>query len=347
MPGKYSFGTDFVRNEFVGQVTRAQEERLTQERAAALNLPYVNLKTAPIDLDALTTLTEKEAKEAKIAVMQSVGKKLHVAVEDPRLPQTKKMIDSLHAKGYIFNVMVASESSLKKAWEMYALYKAPQHAVEGIFHVSREAYEKFSRKAHSIQEVGSEIERLTTSTSELMAAVFIGSFKAKSSDIHMDAYETHTTLRYRVDGVLHDIAELDPRVYHYFVSRIKILSGLKINLHNTSQDGRFTIRMDETSDVPKRNIDVRVSILPSGQDGETIVMRLLGVSVVDLDLKQMGMHPEQLRRVTAALDKPNGLILTTGPTGSGKTTTLYSALNEVNEPEINIITIENPIEYSD
>ena len=344
MPGKYEFNTDFVRTEYVSQVTRAQEEQRTQERADALNLPYVNLRTSPIDLDSLTTLSEDESKKAKIAIIQSVGKKLHVAAYDPRLPATKKVIDGLHAKGFIFNVMVSSESSLAKAWEMYALYKEPQHAVEGIFHVSRESYEKFSKKAHSIQEVGSEIERLTTSTTELLAAVFIGSFKAKSSDIHMDAYENFTTLRYRVDGVLHDIAKVDPKVYQYLVSRIKILSGLKLNLHNTSQDGRFSVRI-EAPDVPKANIDVRVSILPSGHEGETIVMRLLGVSVVDLDLKQMGMDPEQLRRVKAALDKPNGLILTTGPTGSGKTTTLYSALNEVNEPEINIITIENPIEY--
>ena len=345
MPGRYSFDTDFERGEYIGQVTRAQEERLTQERALALHLPYVNLRTSPIDLDSLILIPEQESRRAKLAIIQNTGKKLHVGVFDPRLLETKKTIDSLHAQGYIFNVMVVSESSLNKAWEFYTLYKAPQFAVEGIFHISRDAWEKFSRKAHSIQEVGSEIERLTTSTSELMAAVFIGSFKAKSSDIHLDAYDTHTTLRYRVDGVLHDIAQLDPIVYHYVVSRIKILAGLKLNLHNTNQDGRFTVRIEDVKDVPKSNIDVRVSILPSGHGGETIVMRLLGVSVVDLILKEMGMHPEQLRRIKAALDKPNGLILTTGPTGSGKTTTLYSALNEINSPEINIITIENPIEY--
>ncbi len=161
----------------------------------------------------------------------------------------------------------------------------------------------------------------------------------QASDVHFEAEEGKTRLRLRLDGVLHDVLDtLPPPEYEKLVTRIKLLSGLKINIHGEPQDGRFTV------ELPKKDIEIRVSIIPS-EFGETIVMRLLDPESIRVDLPQLGLRPDDLAIVGRILKEPNGLVLNTGPTGSGKTTTLYAFLRHMNSPEIKIITIEDPIEY--
>jgi len=166
-----------------------------------------------------------------------------------------------------------------------------------------------------------------------------------AGDIHMEPKGDRVSIRYRIDGILQDIAEISANSYLPVLSQIKLLSGLKADVHAAVQDSRFGITLEKLlPDIPNKQIDVRVSIITGGY-GETTVMRLLHKSARALDTEKIGFRPQILKKLLAEIEKPNGLILNTGPTGSGKTTTLYSMLNRLNQPEVKIITVEDPIEY--
>ncbi|MGC8776269.1 MAG: GspE/PulE family protein, partial [Minisyncoccia bacterium] len=191
----------------------------------------------------------------------------------------------------------------------------------------------------ALQEEFKKINFSSTSVTDLLQLILAGAISNKSSDIHFEAKENGARLRFRIDGVLNDVYDQIPlKNYNALVSRIKLLSGLKINVHEETQDGRFTINLGG------KEIEMRVSIIPS-EFGETIVMRILDPEAILVDFDKLGIRPDDLKILERNIKKPNGLILNTGPTGSGKTTTLYTILRKINDPEIKIITIEDPIEY--
>ena len=165
-----------------------------------------------------------------------------------------------------------------------------------------------------------------------------GAVKMEASDIHFEPQQEGIRLRYRIDGVLQNITILPSPVYHYIISRVKVLSGMKINIRDVAQDGHFSVTIDNNE------IDVRASILP-GNYGENIVMRLLNQLSVALKFDNLGLRGLAYDKLREEIKKPNGMILNTGPTGSGKTTTLYAIVTALNSPEVKIITIEDPIEY--
>ena len=191
----------------------------------------------------------------------------------------------------------------------------------------------------SLQNEFKKIDFNQISTTELFQLILAGALANRSSDIHFEAQEKSARLRFRIDGVLHDVFDNIPKKNYYsLISRIKLLSGLKINIHEEAQDGRFTINLAE------KEVEVRVSIIPS-EFGETIVMRILDPEATMVGLEKLGVRPDDFKMLEKAIKQPNGLILNTGPTGSGKTTTLYAILRSLNSPEIKIITVEDPIEY--
>jgi type II secretory ATPase GspE/PulE/Tfp pilus assembly ATPase PilB-like protein len=167
----------------------------------------------------------------------------------------------------------------------------------------------------------------------LSGAIFVG-----SSDVHLEPEEEMVRLRYRLDGVLTDVVEFDRDTYRLMLSRIKLISGLKLNVKSSAQDGRFSISVDD------KDTEVRTSIIPDAY-GESIVMRLLNPDNIELKLQDLGMEDKLLDTLLREIKKPNGLIVTTGPTGSGKTTTLYAFMRTIHNPDIKIITIEDPVEY--
>jgi type II secretory ATPase GspE/PulE/Tfp pilus assembly ATPase PilB-like protein len=162
--------------------------------------------------------------------------------------------------------------------------------------------------------------------------------KARSSDVHIEAEEKDIKIRFRIDGILHDAANIDTKLWPKIVTRVKLVSGLKINISDRPQDGRFTIFLSN------EKIDVRVSTLPTAY-GESVVMRLLMSSAVGLSFEDLGLRGRAFEILKMEVTKPNGMIITTGPTGSGKTTTLYAILNKLNDSGTKIITIEDPVEY--
>jgi len=175
-------------------------------------------------------------------------------------------------------------------------------------------------------------------TAFVLEAILAGALANRASDIHLEPEEKATKLRLRIDGQLYNVTSLNKRVYPHLLSRIKLLARLKINVVNESQDGRFTVVL------PRKEAEIRVSVVPAGY-GETVVLRLLDPEMIEVELTGLGLRADDLMRVEEELKKPNGLILNTGPTGSGKTTTLYAFLRYKQRPEIKIITIEDPIEY--
>ena len=180
-------------------------------------------------------------------------------------------------------------------------------------------------------------EFLEANTTELLGIILGGTVALNASDIHIEPEEAEAKLRVRIDGVLQDVLLVDLKLYRTLLSRIKLLSGLKLNVTNRPQDGRFTILMGETV------IEIRVSTLPA-EKGESIVLRTLNPKNL-IEIQALGLRKDLVEIFNREIQRPNGMIIVTGPTGSGKTTTLYAVLKKINSPEIKIITIEDPVEY--
>jgi len=190
------------------------------------------------------------------------------------------------------------------------------------------------------KDFGKELEKnFKKETTDLIELIMLGGLNLSASDIHLEPEEKNVRLRIRLDGMLHDVLDIPNDIYHQLLSRIKLLAGLKLNVHDKPQDGSFTINMGKA--VPE--IEIRTSILPASF-GESIVMRILNPESLK-NIEDLGLRKDLLEIFKQEIIKPNGMIIVTGPTGSGKTTTLYAFLKYLLKPEIKIITIEDPIEY--
>ncbi|HTY40088.1 MAG TPA: GspE/PulE family protein [Candidatus Paceibacterota bacterium] len=324
----------------LAHIRRDAEERDAKRRAAADGLTYIDLRKIPISLEALKLIPEEEARAAEMAAVEIKVRDLAVAAVDPKSEKVSAIIERLKSQRFETRVFIASRASLEEAWAMYKFVSEKEEDITGKFEINRVV--ELMKTMKSLQAVRSVIESFDfkkVTTTELFQTILGGALATHASDIHFEAGEIDTRLRYRLDGLLHDVFEhLPQRNYESIVSRIKLLSGLKINIHGEPQDGRFTIELE------KKEIEMRVSIIPS-EFGETIVMRILDPDSINVTLEKLGLRADDLVIVQKELAKPNGLILNTGPTGSGKTTTLYAFLRHIVTPEIKIITVEDPIEY--
>ena len=326
----------------LARLNRDSEERAAEKLAKKLNHPYVDLRKTPISLEALKLISAEESRSAKAAAIELKVKKVALVLADPDLPEAKKVLRSLEDRKYEVKIFIASLSGLEQSWGFYKFVAGEVKEITGKVDIEKKNLEELVKRLRTFQEVKSEIEKFdfkTTTTTALLEIVLAGALANKASDIHFEAEEKKSKIRFRLDGLLHDIfSDLPIKNYQGLISRIKLLSGMKINIRGEPQDGRFTIGL------VSKEIEVRVSIIPS-EFGETIVMRVLDPDAISVELPQLGLREDNLVLVQEQLSKPNGLILNTGPTGSGKTTTLYAFLRKLLNPEIKIITIEDPIEY--
>ncbi len=307
---------------------RNMEEREAQGRASALGLQYVNLQNFPLDLQALSIITEQEARDIGAVPFYKERVDIRMGTNNPNNPALKAKIQEMSAK-YKIEIYYISKSSYEATMKFYSKVVRPT----STFHDAIQFGDVSSQ-----EELQALMETTTTNASDLLTAMFSAAVAQGSSDIHLEPEDHMVKVRLRIDGVLHDAAQMPKTSYQGVVARIKLLSKLKLNITNVSQDGRFTVMHNNEP------LDVRVSILPSSY-GEAVVMRLLGIGAVDVGVKDLGIQGRAGEVVNEQLDKPNGMILTTGPTGSGKTTTLYAFLRELNEPGVKIITLEDPVEY--
>jgi len=208
--------------------------------------------------------------------------------------------------------------------------------------IEKELTEEFAKEITSVPSLKKKAEELSAKDiSVLLKSLMFGSIVLDSSDMHIEATEEGSTLRVRVDGVLQEVVSFDTQKHQRIVSRIKLLSGLKLNVEDKPQDGRFSILLNREDKVEE--IEIRVSTLPT-EYGETIVMRVLNPKNL-ISLEDLGLRKDLYQIFNVQAERPNGMIIVTGPTGSGKTTTLYAFLKKIRNPEIKVITIEDPIEY--
>ena len=325
------------------RLRREGEERSAQRLAQTLKYPHVDLSKTPVSVEALRLIPESEAREAKLAAIEVSVKKVAVAALDPRTPQAQKTIKNLEAKKYQVKVFVSSLTGLEEVWRSYRFVKAEAGEITGRVKIEEKRLEELSGRLTSFPAIQKEISAIDFSKAlpvAVLETVLGGALSIKASDIHFEAGEKDDSkIRLRVDGLLHEVfGKIPKKSYDTVVSRVKLISGLKLNVHEVSQDGRFTIN------VGNKEIEIRVSVIPA-EFGENIVMRILDPEVTNIGLSALGIREDDLVIVYNQISKPNGLILNTGPTGSGKTTTLYAFLRHVNNPEIKIITLEDPIEY--
>ncbi len=331
--------------EKLSQMRRKQEEDDANRRADKHGLPYMDLSVFPINSEVLYLLSEDDAKEGKLVALKRAAGELTVGVIDPANPLTQVIIKKLAEKHSCqVNQIVISLSSYQRAMKFYQI-KVADAPLVGKIQIEQKYLDEFSEKVKNISDLKDHIDKL--SVTEILETIVAGSLKTGAGDIHIEPAK-QIRLRYRIDGVLQDVATFSSNIYSSLLTRIKLLSDLMINIHDTAQDGRFTIQIFEWKEKKRKEIkqelETRVSILPEG-NAETIVIRILGAGIEKLDIKSVGMRPSIFDTFTRELQKPNGLILNTGPTGSGKTTTLYAFLNYLNTPKIKIITIEDPVEY--
>ncbi|OGY91977.1 MAG: hypothetical protein A3H70_01140 [Candidatus Komeilibacteria bacterium RIFCSPLOWO2_02_FULL_48_11] len=321
--------------EKMGEIERQQKEQETAAKAAALGLPYIDFSSALIDREALPLLTRAEIEALRTVVFLATEKELRLATVNP----TSEVVAKLEELSQLHNAHSAlyliSESSFKKALAEFD--KIPKKSkVARAVSITAEDLERFKADVADLSALPAKIASLPLT--DVMTIILAAGIASEASDIHIEAEANGIKLRFRLDGVLHDMATLANDVWGQVIARIKLISKLKINITDKPQDGRITI------ELPNDKLDIRVSTLPTAY-GESVVMRLLRSSSVGLQFEDLGLRGKSFNDLKREVERPNGMILTTGPTGSGKTTTLYAILNKLNNQETKIITLEDPIEY--
>ncbi len=327
----------------LSDLRKQEEEDLVQALAESkYGVPAINLSAMPIDNDALRSIEEKEAIALEIAPFKILGRDIHIAVRAPHKEKLESLTQYFTAHGYIPHFYMASLGSLNKAWERYKEISYASESKAGSIAISGDALKKIMAGIKNIDDIKSAIVETEKDkshmTSHILEIALAGAIAINASDLHFEPEEKTVRLRFRLDGVLHTVMEIPPEIHRFINSRIKLLAGLKITASSIAQDGRFSIFLDEDE------ISLRVSLIP-GAYGESIVMRILNPKSIQVKLEDMGIETKLYEVFMREIKKPNGMILLTGPTGSGKTTTLYSFLQKIYSTEIKIITIEDPIEY--
>ncbi len=324
-------------------VHEREEEDVARILSEKYGIAYADLSLMEIDNDALRVIPEASARAADAAAFAKTAKVLSLAVHNPNNPALAKLKEELSAREFKVKEFLVSKKSLEKILARYADLSFASKSKAGIFIVAPETLARLTTQSVTQEALKKELDTATAEhaldrVSLIFEILFAGAFALRASDIHFEPREEKTLMRLRVDGLLSDTYSFDPATYHQLNSRIKLLSGVKLNIINRAQDGRFSIIKNENQ------IEVRTSFIP-GSFGESIVMRILDPETTKVSYTELGIHPKLLARLEKEIRRPNGMLLTTGPTGSGKTTTLYSFLREIHTPEIKIITIEDPIEY--
>jgi len=319
----------------MSNVNRRFKEKECKEKAKELKMNYVDISRTPVNPDILKIIDSNEAKTAELIVFNKLGQKIDVAVADPNKEETKKLIEKLQSEKFEITQHLASDIGIIETLD---LYKEPLYQKEKELKTKIER-DKIISSAKEIESLGKLKEKIETSASkEALYYINIGAIKAGASDIHFQPEEKDVLVRFRIDGILHNIFKISSKSYKEIATQIKYNSKLIINVYDIPQDGRYYFEVNDSK------IDVRVSVLPT-QFGETIVCRLLDTTQKVLNYKDLGFYGKALKDLEYSTKYKEGMILVTGPTGSGKTTTLYSLLSEYNTEDVKIITLENPIEY--
>jgi len=335
-------GTRFIK--LVLEQAYVSEQDMTVSVGRVLNVPPINLARISIPSEVADLLPREVAQNHKVVPVSRLEKKLFLAMADPL--NVLAMDDVKRITRLEIAPMIASEKSITD--KLNNLQSAKSGSMEDIIQDAQkkgQEEDQDSENVETVKEVAEEVnlDQLAASSGEapvikLANIILVQAIKDRASDVHIEPYEKVLRLRYRVDGVLSDAMPPPKQMQLALASRFKIMSSLDIAERRLPQDGRMRVR------VGGKDYDLRVSIMPTVH-GEKIVLRVLDKSNLSASIDKLGLDADTFQQFKAGVDAPHGLILVTGPTGSGKTTTLYSALNELNNPIYNIITVEDPVEF--
>jgi type IV pilus assembly protein PilB len=299
------------------------EQQLISVLEIQLGIPHISLYRYPFDTTLFNLIPKEVARRKMLVPLKKEGDKLFVAMADP---MDFYAIDDLRlSTGFQIETAISTKDDILKTIQNY------YDVEDGFQDLLTEIAPNEKVTEDKIIDQDSPIVRLVNQ-------ILINGIMQKASDIHIDPQETKVLVRYRVDGILRTERVLPKHMQNILIARIKILANLDITEYRVPQDGRMKINVDLHS------MDLRVSLLPT-VFGEKVVMRILDLGSALSDLDKLGFNKLNLNRFQSMIDKPTGIVLITGPTGSGKSSTLYAALNKLNSPEVNIITIEDPVEY--
>ncbi|PID52708.1 MAG: hypothetical protein CR972_00680 [Candidatus Moraniibacteriota bacterium] len=316
--------------------SKSQEE-FASYTAKKLDLPYIDLNITPVASDDVTTITEEESKKYNVAVFYTTGKNMKLGTPTPENPEMREFIKELQdVRGWTVEIFVISPDSFERLLLQYK----NAYFIDAIdtmrLTLSGKDLEEFNEGIGKLLALKKNLDALPTT--EVLDILFSGAVILGASDVHLEPQKETVAVRFRVDGVLQNIVDFPQHTYKLITNRIKLMSKMKINVRDQAQDGHFAF------DSAEANIDVRVSTIP-GKAFEGIVMRLLKSDSVTVDINSLGLAGKAFDDIQKNIVKNAGMILTTGPTGSGKTTTLYTLINHIKSEETKIITIEDPIEY--
>lgn len=317
-------------------LNREQEERHTQEAAQKLNVPYINLSNYPITIEVLELIPKEYALRYQVVPYLKIGNSVKVGVTNPNDKATSDFLNKLSQQTKMkYLPVLISRSSL--FYGILAYEKEEKEKQEEVLKQKKEKEETFEEDISDLASAASAAKKVTTT--RLLDVILNGALKTHASDVHLEPAENDFLIRYRIDGVLQDVVRLPKHSFKTLLARIKFLAKLRMDISAEPQDGRFSVKGKDGE-----NIDLRISTLPSS-GGESVVMRLLGQEIEMMDLDKLGFRSDALTVLRSTISKPHGMILTSGPTGSGKSSTLYAILKELNKPGVKIITLEDPVEY--
>ncbi len=335
---------DDIMNARLSDLRRSEEEKVVQGLALQIGIEYINLHGYTVNPEAVGFIPEATARAAGVVVFDYSHTTASVAMRHPNNQKTLDALDLIAKTSRLqIKPYLCSYDSLEHGWKRYADLVATKAKTQGVFDIDADDIKRFMDSIASRSDVGALIAKVGSSNNarrvtEVLELIFAGALALRASDIHIEPEEVAVRLRYRLDGVLYDIYDIDRFIYSRLMSRLKLLSGMTLNQKQEAQDGRFTFIANDNE------VEIRASVIP-GADGESIVMRILDPSVASLNIETIDLSEVLLKIIRRELERPNGLIITTGPTGSGKTTALYSFLRAAHAEGVKIITIENPVEY--
>ena len=331
-PSYQSTGVKFAKK--MEQITIKEKEQLVEQQAAALGLPYIDLATFPVPSEALRVIPEEQAAETGLVCFYFASGDLRVGAVNPT-DEIKTMARELGEHWHApVSLYLISEHSFTRVLELYKNLPVVRPITKDIV-ITDEELNRYEVGIENLESLSEAFQNV--SISDILTLMIAAALKINATDIHVEAEETGVAMRYRVDGILHEVTRLPKDQWKRFVARIKLLAALKINITDRPQDGRVTLQLSSGS------LDVRVSTLPT-MHGESVVMRILHSGSTGVSFDELGLIGGAYERLKEQVLRPNGMIITTGPTGSGKTTTMYAVMRLLNKPGVKIITLEDPIE---
>ncbi len=307
---------------------------MTAEQAQSVGLPYIDLSSFPVSSEALRLVAEEDAHELGAVCFYFSPEEIRVGtIELTRDVQQylETLVERYHANVVPYLI---SSHSFERVLKLYGNLPVIKPVTKDIV-ITDEEIASYQGAIDNLTSLEEQFKNVNIT--DILTLMVAAALKLNASDIHVEAEEEGIAVRYRIDGVLHEAAKLPKEQWKRFVSRIKLLAALKINVTDRPQDGRVTLRLSKDS------LDVRVSTMPTIH-GESVVMRVLFSGSKGVTYDELGLRGAAFELLSKEVQRPNGMIITTGPTGSGKTTTLYGILRTLNQPGVKIITLEDPIE---